>query len=53
MLASGAGTALLTGGKCSPNTIHWIVHGAHRFDSVHHQIHDDLLQRAIRFLIRQ
>jgi branched-chain amino acid transport system substrate-binding protein len=23
MLASGAGTALLTGGKCSPNTIHW------------------------------
>jgi branched-chain amino acid transport system substrate-binding protein len=23
MLASGAGTALLTGAKCSPNTIHW------------------------------
>jgi branched-chain amino acid transport system substrate-binding protein len=23
MLASGAGTALLTGGKCSPNAIHW------------------------------
>jgi branched-chain amino acid transport system substrate-binding protein len=23
MLASGAGTALLTGEKCSPNTVHW------------------------------
>jgi branched-chain amino acid transport system substrate-binding protein len=23
MVASGAGTALLTGGKCSPNTVHW------------------------------
>jgi branched-chain amino acid transport system substrate-binding protein len=23
LLASGAGTALLTGGKCTPNTVHW------------------------------
>jgi len=23
MIGSGAGTALLTGGKCSPNTVHW------------------------------